>query len=141
MDRNTAVWDWIKGFPEVDKLFFNFGEANDGTSILIPNPTDLVIKTDITGIKTCRYDFAYAVFLTTDSTTPFSTQNIEALNSAELFGRWIVAQNKAKSYPDFGANVVVTSLTLLSNTPTMTAISESVAKYLTQARIEYEVYE
>lgn len=141
MDKNTAVWEWIQSFPDVKELYFNFGAANNGASVLIPNPTDNVISTDITGIKTCRYDFAYAVFLAYDSTTPYGTTNISSLNAAENFGRWIAAQDADKSYPDFGTGCIITGVRVLSNSPIATAVTETITKYVIQVRIEYEQYD
>lgn len=141
MDKNTAVWKWIQSFHDVKKLYFNFGEVSNEASVIIPNPTDNVIKTDITGIRTCRYDFAYAVFLIYDNTTPYGMTNIKSLNAAEDFGRWIAEQNADKSYPDFGTGCTITSVRVLSNSPIATAVTETITKYVTQVRIEYEQYD
>lgn len=139
MSKNTAVWNWLKTYPDFEKLFYNFCIAEDGNQSFIPNPTDFVIKQDILGNKLKYYDFAVTCF-SSFSDIPFSDENVIDYNAMQDFILWIDSQNKNKLFPDFGENCIIEKVENLQNIPSSSAINQEMAKYMVQCRIVYEEF-
>ena len=137
MNKNIAVWNYLKTYPDFKKLFYNFCIAEDSNQSFIPNPTDFVIRQDILGTKLKHYDFAVTCF-SSFSDIPFSDENVIDYNSMQEFISWIEDQNTKRNFPDFGDNCFIQTIINLQNTPSTSAIDKEIAKYMMQCRIIYE---
>lgn len=137
MDKNKAVYEWIKQCPVFERLFFNFGTAKENTSTFIPIPADNTVKQDIFGNKTKHYDFAVSTFGTIDDITFEGTENIAAMNLLQELTEWIKQQNRERNFPDFGDKCFIESISAVQNIPASLRM-QSISKYMSQYRILYE---
>ncbi len=137
MDKNKAVFEWIKECPVFERLFFNFGTAKENTSTFIPIPTDSTVKTDIFGNETKHYDFAVSSFGTVDDITFEGAENITEMNLLQQLTEWIKQQNRERKFPDFGNKCFIDKITVNQNIPASLRM-QNISKYLSQYRIIYE---
>lgn len=138
MDKNKAVFEWLKECPVFDRLFFNFGTAKENTSTFIPVPTDFTVKRDIFGIETKHYDFAVSIFGKVDDITFDGAENISDMNSLQQLTEWIKAQNKEHKFPDFGENCYIDEISVVQNIPASMRMMQNISKYLSQYRVIYD---
>lgn len=139
MDKNKEVWNFIKTYPNFEKLYYNFCIAEDGNQSFIPNPTDFVMKQDVLGTKTKYYDFAITCFSSL-SDIPFSEENVIDHEAMQNFIEWFENQDKLRNYPNFGNNCNIEKMTSLQNIPSASALDKEMAKYMVQCRIVYEEF-
>ena len=137
MDKNKAVYEWIKECPAFKKLFFNFGTAKEGEANFIPIPTDSTVKTDIFGNETKYYDFAISSFGMVDDTSFEGIDNMADMASLQSLTEWITAQNRERNFPDFGAICFIEKISVVQNIPASLRMQD-ISKYLSQYRIVYE---
>lgn len=137
MDKNSAVFEWLKSCPVFNKLFFNFGTAEAGTSTFIPIPNDYTVKKDIFDIETKHYDFAVSSFDFVDETSFDGSENITAMNSLCELTEWIKTQSRNRNFPYFGSECSIEKITVIQNLPASLRMQE-IAKYMAQYRIIYE---
>ena len=137
MDKNKAVYDWIKTCPVFERLYFNFGTNKEKTSTFIPIPAEIITKTDIFGNETKSYDFAVTTFGTVDDITFEGAENITAMNFLQTFTEWIEEQSQNKNFPNFGDKCFIEKITVNQNIPASLRM-QNISKYLTQCRIVYE---
>ena len=137
MDKNKAVFEWIKQCPVFERLFFNFGTSEENTSTFIPIPTDSTVKTDIFGNETKHYDFAVSTFGAIDDITFEGSENITVMNLMQQLTEWIKLQNREKNFPDFGAKCFIEKISVNQNIPASLRM-QNISKYLSQYRIIYE---
>lgn len=137
MNKNEAVFKWIKKCPAFKKLFFNFGTAKKNTADFIPVPTDYTVKADVLGNETKWYDFAVSVFGSVDDTSFDGSENFADTASLENLTEWIKQKNRERDFPDFGENCTVEKVTVIQNIPASMRI-QNISKYLAQYRIIYE---
>lgn len=139
--KHEAVWDWLMECPELQDLFFNFGKAENGNTILVPetayNDTWKDGKANIDGTGIRYYDFAIIQFKAAVF-EPNSTENIEILLNVEKVAKWIEEQEMSGNYPDFPEHETVLEVGLSENPGSYVAgQDETGAKYMLQVRIEY----
>lgn len=139
MDKNKAVFEWIKGCPVFERLYFNFGTADVGTSTFIPIPTDRTVKKDIFDNEIKQYDFAVSSFNFVDDATFDGAENIEGMALLQQLTEWIEQQNIEKNFPDFGEKCFVEKIEAVQNIPASLRM-QNISKYLSQYRITYEKY-
>lgn len=139
MDKNQAVFEWIKQCPVFERLFFNFGTAEENTSIFIPIPTDSTVKKDIFDNETKHYDFAVSLFGTVDDVTYEGIENIADMESLQQLTEWVKQQSKERKFPDFGEKCCIEKITVVQNIPASLRM-QNIAKYLAQYRIIYEEF-
>lgn len=137
MDKNKAVFEWIKECPVFKKLFFNFGTAKENEANFIPIPTDSTVKTDIFGNETKHYDFAVSSFGMVDDTSFEGIDNMADMASLQSLTEWIKAQNRERNFPDFGAKCSIEKISVVQNIPASLRMQD-ISKYLSQYRIIYE---
>lgn len=138
MDKNKAVFEWLKECPIFERLFFNFGTAKEKTSTFIPVPTDFTVKRDIFNTETKHYDFAVSVFGRVDDITFGGEENISDMNLLQQLTEWIKVQNKERKFPDFGENCYIDEISVVQNIPASMRTMQNISKYLSQYRITYD---
>lgn len=59
-----------------------------------------------------------------------SDLNVEAMAEVDAFIKWLDAQNKARSFPNFGAGYIVHEVTALDSVPSLSVDNDrNLAKY------------
>lgn len=137
MDKNKAVFEWIKQCPAFERLYFNFGTADEGTCTFIPVPVDRTVRKDIFDNETKQYDFAVSSFGFVDDTTFDGIENAESMAFLQQLTEWIEQQNKEQNFPDFGENCFVEKIEAVQNIPASLRM-QNISKFLSQYRITYE---
>ena len=139
MNRHEAMFDYMKQYPDIGRLFsFNFAEAKNNSSAFRVIDEE-VRKTDIFGDETVVYTFAIAEYKNF-STEPFTTENFENLAEVDAFIDWARAQNRAKNFPDFGADCLVESITAARTGSGIVGIDPMMrlAQYTFTVKVTYE---
>lgn len=139
MDKNKAVFDWIKECPVFERLYFNFGTADANTSTFIPVPIDRTVKKDIFDNETKQYDFAVSYFGYVDDTTFDGSENIEGMALLQQFTDWVEQQSREQNFPGFGEKCFIEKIEAVQNIPASLRM-QNISKFLTQYRITYEKY-
>ena len=133
-DIHAAVWDWLLTCPAVNDLFFSFGRAENGDTVLVPISDD-AMKTFMDGSSERRSVFAL-IRVDAISDAPNSGENIEVLQRFDELAGWIESQNKAHIYPGFPERIVIDEITILSSS-SFAAQDEGQAKLMFQFAIDY----
>ncbi|MDD6313306.1 MAG: hypothetical protein PUB08_07635 [Firmicutes bacterium] len=136
INKNQAVWDWVKTYPGIELLGFNFGAVQDGVCNLIPEPSDTVAKTYIDGTVMKYYVFA-VTWYKDFATEPFLAENINDYSAVQSFIDWVAEQNKIRSFPDFGIGKTIDRVKCLQDQPSTSNQTDNLAKYMVRIRIEY----
>lgn len=136
-DKNQALWEFISKYPNIPSyLTFNSIIELINSTGLIPVSSEDAIETYTDGSSRREYVFAIAQMYVYDTGT--SQTNIISMGDMQAFMDWIIAQNEAGNYPDFGEDCFVESIEPLQNMPNLAGTSENmVAKYMFQFRIVY----
>lgn len=125
--------------PYIGDLYFGFGEAANGTTVLIPLTAhnDRTVTRFIDGTELRQCDFALARFGRVNA-LPNDTVNIDAQITVESIAKWIDAQGVAGNFPVFASSRHIHDLyTLPVENGFMSAHGDATAKFMLQFRIEY----
>lgn len=134
-----AIWDWLMTCPLIKDLYFQFGEAANENTVLVPVTAykDRTVKAFIDGSAIRHCDFALVRFEAV-STEPNSTQNIDTQQHVESLAAWIDEQGGAGNFPVFPATRRPQRVYALpTETGFVSAQGEHMAKFMLQFRIEY----
>lgn len=140
IDKNKAMLDYLSKCPEI-KQFLRFNAILDKSGAVSVQTVSSsrwqkkYIRDH--GIKT--YDFAIVSLQPQDSGT--THQNAESMSTVQACLDWVSAQNRARNFPDFGADARVIKIEPLQNVPDIAAVNQSgdTAKYMFQCRVTYEI--
>jgi hypothetical protein len=118
-------------------LNFNFSSDTPDSIAFITEYADKDVKKYLRGNALKAYGFA--ILITKCYSTNTDDLNITAMNAAHAFGDWIDAQDKLKSFPDFGIKCQVKKIEFLQNMPNLADIDmeQGIAKYMLQCRVTY----
>lgn len=132
---HQAVWDWMQECEYAGRLFFNFGDTQSGSTILLP--TDTMIEEYLDGSQLRRYAVELIRFLPV-SWEANDTGNIEMLDQIEHIIEWLQAQEAAGNYPEFPEGMQAIAIRVLETEAGYAAASDGVhAKYVLPFSIEY----
>lgn len=138
MDKSQAVWEYISKYPGIPgALTFNSIVDLQNSTGLIPVSAESNIQSYADGSMKKEYAFAIVKMSMYDTGT--GDTNILSLAEMQKFMDWIVEQNVAGNFPDFGSDCLIDSIEPLQNIPSLAGTSESnmTAKYMFQCRIVY----
>ena len=134
------MWNWLRECPRIRDLYFSFGEAKRGATVLAP-VTAFADEFDREfidggGLKHC--DFALIRFETIDPPPDGGAENVEILLDVGALAEWIADQNDAGAFPDFPEDCLITGVHVLpSGAGGIAAHDEYSAQYMLQFRVEY----
>ena len=136
-NKHRAMLDYLAQYPGLD-AFLHFNtvtdrEGNVGIQTVSSNEWE---SQDITGHGMKRYDFAILYMAPQDAGT--SGVNVDQMERAERFMRWIRDQEETQNYPDF-EGCQVQSIETIENMPSLAGVNAAgnVAKYMFQCRVRY----
>lgn len=140
IDKNKSMLDYLSKCPEI-KQFLRFNAILDKSGAVSVQTVSSsrwqkkYIRDH--GIKT--YDFAIVSMQPQDSGT--TRRNAESMSAVQACLDWVSAQNRARNFPDFGADARVIKIEPLQNVPDIAAVNQSgdTAKYMFQCRVTYEI--
>ena len=134
--KAKGLEDYIKLYPQLyDWLYFNVINETPGDMSLLTDNIN-VLKRYIDGTAEKEYIFSIAMLASYDSGT--SDININALQEADNFIKWIKEQNNKTIYPDFGIDCDVYSVEVLTEVPQLTINSENnIARYMITAKVNF----
>lgn len=138
-NKNIAMLEYLRQYPGLQSfLYFNSMVDQIGNTAVQTVYGDTWEKRFIRerGIK--QYDFAVVKIAQADTGT--SDINADETQAVQDFMDWIDEQNRAKNFPDFSHNRVI-SIENLQNMPNFAGIdnNEGTAKYMFQCRVRYQV--
>ena len=113
--RHDAVRDWLLQCPSIPKLGFNFAEAADEATYIVP--TDTLLRSYI--------DFETA-------------SNIDMQEEMDALAEWVSEQNDAGNLPVFPKGCIVQEVEVLdTEAPYATPVDENLAKYMIPFAVNY----
>ena len=118
-------------------LNFNYSSETPGTIAFVTEYSDRIVKKYLRQGAVKAYGFA--ILITKEFSAGTDDLNLLAMNMAQEFNDWISAQDKAKSYPDFGSKCQVRKIEPLQNMPNLAEvdIEHATAKYMLQCKVTY----
>ena len=133
---HAALWEWFSGCASITKLFFNFGEAEDDSTV-IATSGDVPIEKYIDGSQLRRYSFELIRFLPA-SHTANDAGNIAMMEDVEQIAEWVRARSEADELPALPPGCQALSAEVLdSEGGYVAAENENTAKYMIPMAIEY----
>ena len=133
---HAALWDWFLQCTSIAKLFFNFSDAEDSSTV-ITTAGDTLIEEYIDGSQLRRYSFELnrycpITFVQNDD------GNIRMLEETHAIARWAQQQNDKGNMPILPDNCTAESVELLDEyAGYATAVNENIAKYMLPFAITY----
>lgn len=135
--KHVAMQEWVQSFLDDNYLYFESADAYPNVRMIVPNYGEFTRRTDICGFKYKSYSFAFIGYEQMDrGTSNVNTQNMELMDS---FNEWLVAQQEARNFPDFGDKCDEFEIVPLQNMANLAMVSEDgLAKYMLGVRIDYK---
>lgn len=133
---HSALWEWFGQCPAATKRFFNFGMAEDSSTILA-TAGDTLLDDYIDGSQRRRYAFEL------NWIGPFTTEendpgNIEIMEDVQEIISWVEEQISAGNLPRLPANCVLDGMEVLDEyAGYATALDNNTAKYMIPMAIDY----
>lgn len=138
MNKYLAIVNWIDEYTPLNEwTYFNvvIDEPNTMTVNSVSNGRE--IRSFIDGTREVEFLFAISLQKSFDSGGT-SNVNLDAIQEFENIALWIEANNKSKTYPNFGDNVEIEKIEVMQTAPTVTVDQNGkIAKYLGQFKITY----
>lgn len=136
MDKNKSLQTFITSYPQLYSwLYFNTIISLPGNVALLTDADNLV-EEYVDGSKLREYVFAVTFSRSYDTGT--SDINADAMAEAERFGDWIAEQSYQENFPEWGSNISIQEMLVLTKIPLMTVDTESqTAQYMMQLKINY----
>mgnify|MGYP004732140501 FL=1 len=131
--RHDAVRDWLLQCPSIPKLGFNFAEAADEATYIVP--ADTLLRSYIDGAQERTYAFQLVRFLPIDFET---ADNIDMQEEMDALADWVSEQNDAGNLPVFPKGCIVQEVEVLdTEAPYATPVDENLAKYMIPFAVNY----
>lgn len=156
IDKNKAVIEYLLQCPDIadSPLYFNLIDAKDNTIQMITTAEDKTLsKPFIDGSITKRYTFNLITFKSISdmelvksmmlgtSVNNYANENVEELHAVQALIDWIVEQEEARNYPDFGDMCYIDSIMTTTDIPRFDGINVELtpplAMYSISIIIEY----
>ena len=135
-NKHEAMVDYMTQCAEVKDLFFNFSTSENGDTVIAPIASDYVVQEYIDKSALKWYDFSIIQFQPL-STEPNDDTNTTVIFDVEAVMQWIIDQEDAENYPDFGDKCEIQEISVLQDIPTVAGQDQSGAKYMFSCRVEY----
>ena len=133
---HSALWEWFGQCPAATKRFFNFGMAEDSSTILA-TAGDTLLEDYIDGSQRRRYAFELSRFCPI-SFTKNDPGNVDMLEDAQAIAAWVEQQNDAGNLPALPNGCIVESVVLLDEyAGYVTAQNENTARYMIPFALDY----
>lgn len=135
-DKNKILQDFLANYPKLYSwLYFNTIISLPGEISLLTD-ADNIVEEYVDGSTLREYVFAVTFSQSYDTGT--SDINANAIAEAQKFGEWVEEQNYQEVFPDWGANISIQEMQVLTRIPLMTVDTESqTAQYMMQMKINY----
>lgn len=135
MTKHDAVRAWLLTCPQIQRMGFNFGAEEDGSTAMIPY--DYLLTEYIDGSQQRRYAFELIRFHDVKE-DPGGSLNAADQAEMDKLTEWVQAQEKAGNYPQFPQGCTVQKVQLLDGQESMVAERlETMAKYMIPFGIDY----
>lgn len=149
VDKNNAIIEYLLLCPDIAQstLYFNFANIKDSITQFVTLAQDRTLDTPfIDGAVRKRYSLTIISFLTiTDNpivkVAGYSNENISDMAEVQALIDWIVDQDDARIFPNFGPDCEIESIRTTSNNPILDQIDASktppLAKYSITIQVDY----
>lgn len=149
IDKNQAVIDFLLNCPQIrdNPLFFNAINAKDNNKEIITVSNEKTAQTPfIDGGIAKQFTFTIIDFRSVSyqaivKQTGYVHENVEEMLDVQGIIDWVMEQDKAHIYPDFGSDCIIDSMTPTTDNPSLNSIDNSaspaLAKYSMSIKIEY----
>lgn len=149
VNKNQAVIDYIITCPTIlnSPLYFNFINAKDDTNQLFTNSTDTYTNRNfVDGSVEKLYTFTIITYksaadIAVVKQLGYENENLSDLSDVQKLIEWIVEQNEARNFPDFGEDCIIDSIETTTEQPKFEGIDDQItpplAVYSTSIQIKY----
>lgn len=135
MNKNQAVYNWLKTYNKFENLFFNFSYGTNKNNTMLPQPNDYIDYEDITGSKVRYYTFSISHFK--HYTNLPTTENIDNMEEVQEFLNWVDEQNRNKNFPKFPENCTIEYIKNLTDIPNVSKSNNNLVRFYSQIQIKY----
>ena len=133
---HAALWDWFLQCTSITKLFFNFSDTEDSSTV-IATAGDRLTEEYIDGSQLRRYSFELSRYFPI-TFAQNDDGNIEMLEEAQAIAKWVQQQNDIGNLPELPGGCTAESIELLDEyAGYATAVNESTAKYMLPFALTY----
>lgn len=152
VDKNQAMVTYFLTCDPIYKstLYFNFANIKDAAKQFVTQSNDVSINTPfIDGSVRKRYSMSITSFVSI-SNNPiikvdgYNNENISDLAEIQALIDWIVDQNEAKHFPEFGDTISVEEIRTTTSNPRLDTIDASatpaIARYSFTVQVDYIDY-
>lgn len=136
VNKHKVLQEFVQQFLEDNYLYFERADAYPSARMIVPNPGENTLRTDVCGFKYKRYSFVFIGYETIDNgTSDINTNNRQIFDD---FVEWIEEQDKEHNYPDFGSNCDRYHIEPVTNMANLAAVSQDgLAKYMLAINVDY----
>lgn len=135
MNKNQAVYNWLKTYNKFKNLLFNFSYGTNKNTTMLPQPNDYIDYEDITGSKVRYYTFSISHFK--HYTNLPTTENIDNMEEVQEFLNWVDEQNRNKNFPKFPENCTIEYIKNLTDIPNVSKSNNNLVRFYSQIQIKY----
>lgn len=135
MNKNQAVYNWLKTYNKFSNLLFNFSYGTNKNTTMLPQPNDYIDYEDITGSKVRYYTFSISHFK--HYTNLPTTENIDNMEEVQEFLNWVDEQNRNKNFPKFPENCTIEYIKNLTDIPNVSKSNNNLVRFYSQIQIKY----
>lgn len=138
-NKYAKIKEWFEDgyIPKFDFVFFNVSSYEVGNASINSIQGERVLNEFMDGSREVELLFSISLMKGYDAAGT-SDVNLEAIQDFENIAMWVEEQNENKNYPDFGNNVLIEDLSVLSSAPTVMVDNQNqIAKYQGQFKIRY----
>ena len=139
MTKHDAMMEFFK--PKIEELAgqlpgFNFSSSDPDAVAFVTNYSDKIRKKYV---RAAEKEYTFSVIITKPYSGNTDDANLEAMNFAQAFMKWLDEQNNARNYPKFPENCQIKKMENLQNMPNLAGVNmqEGLARYMIQCRLIY----
>ena len=143
IDKNKEFIRYLRGCPEIDKIYISFADAKSETRSFVPLTNSRHVKTYIDGGKLMYFDFVIVDYSQSNiNPVPMDdnkvNKNILDLAELQKIIDWVNTQKEERNFPAFGEDCEPEELYSLTANPGIAGVDQNgLAKYTIQIRYEY----
>lgn len=145
MDKNQLLVEFLQTCPTIkdNPLFFNFGNVEDNAHQLTINSDDVALqKPYIDGSVLKRYTCSIDSFKSV-ACIPIlevgADENIEDFAEVQSLLDWINEQGETFNFPNFGENIAIEEMKVLSTRPVLIGVESSLNPPMAIYRITIQI--
>lgn len=147
VDKNSAVIEYFLNCPVIleNPLYFNFINAEDNTNQIVTQTTERYAEIKyVDGSVLKTYTFTIIIHKSVADipivkVSGYPNENMLDISDVQAIIDWISTQDDAHTYPDFGTDCIIESMSTTTDTPSFDGIDDEPSPALAVYSITVEI--